>query len=65
MPYATDMELVALFSVLATHVLAPAGNTADAGEVPPALVAVTVKVYVAPVVRPVTTHVVAPVVVHV
>jgi hypothetical protein len=59
------MELVALFSVLATHVLAPAGNTADVGELPYTLVAVTVKVYEVPFVSPVTVQVKAPVVVQV
>jgi hypothetical protein len=39
-------------------------DAADAGPVPMALVAVTVKVYVVPLVRPDTVHVVAPVVVQ-
>ena len=39
-------------------------DAADAGPVPFALVAVTVKVYIVPFVRPVTLHVSAPVVEH-
>ncbi len=41
------------------------GDAADAGPVPMALVAVTVKVYAVPLVRPVTVHDGVPVVVHV
>jgi hypothetical protein len=59
--------LVAVTSVGAPGVLAGvmAFDGAEAALVPTALVAVTVNVYVVPLVRPVTVQLVAPVVVHV
>ncbi len=59
------MPLVALLPALAIHVVEATGYAADAGEVPLALVAVTVKVYVDPVVRPVMVQERAPVVMQV
>ena len=60
-----DMVAMTLVGAPGAVAMSSGALGAEAGPVPMTLVAVTVNVYVAPVVRPETVHVVAPVVVQV